>query len=791
MFNLKEYKNPQRLEDRLPWAVMPEPGLVVGKTGTLSRTIEYRGNDLYSATAEEITTQATQENHALRQLPGDWALFYEMQRRQAAPYRVTPTPYDALNAIEAERAAQFRQQNLANRYYITLVFQPPAERQTRLLSSLYDRSATESGDYLRHYETFETHIQRFVSNIARIYPLVRLLDADQTLTYLHSTISTKHHPVVTPENTCYLAHQLSDQPLSAGLTPKLGENYLGIIAIKGFPRATYPQMLYDLSRLPFELRWMTRFITLDKIQATKALAGYERKWLAKRKSIVQLVQEVLTKQATERYANQDAEAYADDCQSLGQLVTAGDVIAGLMTANVVVWDEDLTRLNEKKREIESSFAAQGFVTVDETYNGVQAWFSTIPGHVWSNVRRPILSSLHTTHLLPTAAVFTGRTWNEHFNAPPLFWARAEDGSAFKFNLHVGDVGHTFVVGPTGAGKSTLLSFIAQNFIKYDQSQIFIFDKDYSQLAVTRGLAGAHYNLAQDPITFQPLRQIDNAGERAWALEWLVHILEHENIKIQPDQKAEIWSCLNDLVANNERRELYTLTNLSALFQDRQLKSGLEPYTLQGAYGAMLDSVSEGLFVDRVQCFEMDYLMANLPQAVFPILLYLFRRIEQRLNGQPTLIILDEVWKFLSNPLFMAKIRDWLKTMRKKNAAVVFATQSIADMTETAISSTLIDNCPTTIYLPNPKAKNAEIGRQYQNFGLNERQIDIIAQAQAKRHYYVSSTYGNRLIDLDLGPVALAFCGSSDKADIRTIHEIKDDFANRWIALKLSDSGKIP
>jgi type IV secretion system protein VirB4 len=152
-----------------------------------------------------------------------------------------------------------------------------------------------------------------------------------------------------------------------------------------------------------------------------------------------------------------------------------------------------------------------------------------------------------------------------------------------------------------------------------------------------------------------------------------------------------------------------------------------------------------------------------PAVVPPVLTYLFHRLEARFDGRPTLLILDEAWVYLDNPLFAARIREWLKVLRKKNVAVVFATQSLADIADSAIAPAIIESCPQRIFLPNDRAVEPQSRAAYAHFGLNDRQIDLIAQATPKRHYYLQSRRGNRLFDLGLGPVALALCGASDPA----------------------------
>ena len=157
--------------------------------------------------------------------------------------------------------------------------------------------------------------------------------------------------------------------------------------------------------------------------------------------------------------------------------------------------------------------------------------------------------------------------------------------------------------------------------------------------------------------------------------------------------------------------------------------------------------------------------------VLPVLTYLFHKLEARFDGRPTLLVLDEAWLFLDEPLFAARIRDWLKTLRKKNVAVVFATQSLADIAASSIAPAIIESCPTRIFLPNDRAIEAQIKDIYERFGLNPRQIEIIAHATPKQDYYVQTAQGNRLFELDLGSLALAICSAATQQDHKLMDQL--------------------
>jgi type IV secretory pathway VirB4 component len=364
-------------------------------------------------------------------------------------------------------------------------------------------------------------------------------------------------------------------------------------------------------------------------------------------------------------------------------------------------------------------------------------------------------------MMPVSALWAGEEMNTYLNGPPLFYAISSGNTPFRFTSHINDVGHTLVVGPTGSGKSVLLSLMALQFLRYPDAQVYFFDKGASALSATAGVKGDFYDLGAESseLSFQPLSEIDKDSELSWAFEWIIDLLILENVDITPGLKKLLWSSLSSLATAPRKQR--TITGLIALVQDRTIREALTPYSLRGAHGRLLDSTHDGLNYCRWQCFEMEEIM-NTPRLVPPVLMYLFHRLENRFKeSYPSLLILDEAWLFLDNPFFSEKIREWLKVLRKKNVSVIFATQSLSDIVSSSLFNTIVESCPTRVFLPNSGAFDETTRPLYQKFGLNERQIEILAKATPKRDYYYSSPQGNRVFQLGLGPFALSFCSSDN------------------------------
>jgi type IV secretion system protein VirB4 len=791
MLRIGEYRSrADRLADHLPWAALVAPGVVLNKDGSFQRTLRFRGPDLESATEAELVSTSARVNNVLKRFGSGWALFFDAERAEALGYPESRFPDAASWLVDKERQASFEgeREHYESRDHLTLVWLPPADTQASAERALIERREGEKGrDWREALGHFVAETDRALDLLSGFMPEVRALDDEETLTFLHATVSAKRHRVAVPETPIYLDALLADTPLAGGLEPMLGDQHLRTLTVLGFPGMSRPGILDALNHQDFGYRWVTRFIALDKTEATRALTRLRRQWFNKRKSVTALLREVMYNQPVQ-LLDSDADNKVVDADLALQALGQDYVAFGYLTATITVADSDPAAADEKVRAVERIVNGLGFTAMRERLNAVEAWLSSLPGHVYANVRQPLVHTLNLAHLMPLSSVWAGPSRNEHLGGPPLLLAQTSGSTPFRLSTHVGDVGHLLVVGPTGAGKSVLLSLLAMQFRRYEGARIYLFDKGWSARAAVLACGGAHHALgsgaeAEGALAFQPLRRIDEPAQRSWAGEWIGALLEHEKVPVTPEVKDAIWSALGSLAsAPVEER---TLTGLSLLLQSNALKAALLPYTLEGPFGSLLDAAEDKLALADVQCFETETLMAQ-PGAVLPVLTYLFHRLEERFDGSPTLLVLDEAWLFLDNPLFAARIREWLKVLRKKNVAVVFATQSLADIADSSIAPAIVESCPQRIFLPNDRAVEPQQRAAYEKFGLNERQIELIARATPKRDYYLQSRRGNRLFDLGLGRIALAFCGASDPASQRRIDLILAEgggpagFARRWL-----------
>ena len=790
MLNLSEYRSkPSHLSDHLPWAAHIAPGVILNKDGSFQRTMRFRGPDLDSSTPSELVATCARVNNALRRFGSGWALHFEASRREARPYEPSEFRDPLAWLIEQERRGLHEASGalFESDYHLTFTFLPPADKVGKLEQFFVETgAATDEAEIQSGYN----YLQAFIRDtdaahdlFSGVFPTAQFLSDDETLTFLQNCLTpNERQSVKVPDIPMHLDAVLGGTQLVGGLEPRLGEHHIRAITLMGFPSATEPGVLDNLNALGFPYRWTTRFLPMDKPEATKVLGRYRRQWFAKRKNVMAILKEVMTNEAS-ALVDTDADNQAVDADTALQLLGQDHVSFGYVTQTIIVSDADISVVEERAKAVEQIVSGQGFVTIRESVNAVEAWLGSLPGHAYANVRQPLIHTLNLSHMMPVSAIWAGPKQNDHLDGPPLLHATTQGHTPFRLVTHQGDVGHTLIVGPTGAGKSVLLSLLALQFRRYEGAQVFLFDKGRSAKVATLGMKGVHYELGGEAgLCFQPLRHIDKPTELTWAEEWVMDLFRHEAVEITPEVKETVWSALSSLAtAPAEER---TLTGLSALLQLASLRQAIQPYTLEGLHGSVLDADTDSLSDADWQCFEMEELMHSKALAL-PVLTYLFHKLEARFNGKPTLLVLDEAWVFLDDPVFSERIREWLKVLRKKNVSVIFATQSLADVANSSIAPALIESCPSRIFLPNGRATEPQQLEAYRRFGLNDTQVQLIAHAAPKRDYYFQSRAGNRVFDLGLGPIALSICGASSVADLEAASRIHDnsvfpDFANEWL-----------
>lgn len=809
LLNLKEYNYSfSDVASYVPWFAMVAPGIIKNEDESYMRVFRFRGHDLDSVTDYELMGLISRVNNYLKRYGNGWCFYVEARRVKTYTSTERKFPDKACQMMEYERQVYFNKGNFyRSEYYFTLQWLPMSAKSKTIMKMFYTNEGEEEKDYKtkirEDLDFFISECDKFYDGFSSELYECEPLDPVETLSYLHSCVSLTNYKVRLPSNPICLADSLCDTPFYGGVEPVLGDGSdaqkLAIYSIRSYPEASYPGMMDELNRLDLEYRWVTRFICYDKVDSQGIFHTKRREWRASDKDIGTMVKEWVTRQDSVLTDTAALQRSADADDALVEL--SNDYASfGYMTSHIIVSDKDSKSLKQKGRMVERAFQDQGFVVRKETHNATSAWFGSIPGNAYADPRRDFISSLNLCHLLPLSSVWMGSNWCKHLNTPALAQVETVGSTPFFLNLHIGDVGHSIVIGPTGSGKSVFLNFLETQIRSVPDSRIYVFDKGGSSRVLAAVVGGKFFDLgnenASNSQSFQPLRYIDDENEKIWASEWLQEIFVQENITITPKIKASIWDALESLA--NTKADDRTLSGLQIYLQNMELRNALQPFVIAtkgisdtaGAYGRLFDSDKDTLKLGAYQSFEMGELM-NKRNAVIPTLSYLFHRIEKDCHGEPTFVILDECWTFLDNPIFAGKIREWLKTMRKNNVSIIFATQNLEDIRNCSISSAIIESCMTRFFLPNVQATNPANKEVYDFFSLNDTERNIIASARPKFHYYYNSPEGRRLFSLALTPFALSFIGASSKEDQAQCQLIQNsypdrDFTAEWLAYKGQD-----
>ncbi|SCW83621.1 type IV secretion system protein VirB4 [Rhizobium mongolense subsp. loessense] len=787
--------------DLVPYAGLVDNGVILLKDGSLMVGWYFAGPDSESSTDAERNEVSRQINAILSRLGSGWMIQVEAVRVPTADYPQQPDchfPDLVTSAIDAERRAHFQKErgHFESRHALILTWRPPEPRRSGLTRYVYSdtgsRSATFADKALESFLTSIREVEQYLGNVVSIRRMTtretperdgrRVARYDELFQFIRFCITGENHPLRLPDIPMYLDWLVTAE-LQHGLTPLVENRFLGVVAIDGLPAESWPGILNSLDLMPLTYRWSSRFVFLDAEEARARLERTRKKWQQKvRPFFDQLFQ------TQSRSLDQDAMLMVAETEDAIAEASSQLVAYGYYTPVIVLFDEDQPSLQEKCEAVRRLIQAEGFGARIETINATDAFLGSLPGVSYANIREPLINTRNLADLIPLNSVWSGSPTAPcpfyPAGSPPLMQV-ASGSSPFRLNLHVDDVGHTLIFGPTGSGKSTLLSLIAAQFRRYAGAQIFAFDKGGSMLPLTLGVDGDHYQIGGDigpsangevrALSFCPLAELSTDGDRAFASEWIEMLVALQGVTITPDYRNAISRQVG-LMAESRGR---SLSDFVSGVQMREIKDALHHYTVDGPMGQLLDAEEDGLALGAFQCFEIEELMNMGERNLVPVLTYLFRRIEKRLTGAPSLIILDEAWLMLGHPVFRDKIREWLKVLRKANCAVVLATQSISDAERSGIIDVLKESCPTKICLPNGAAREPGTREFYERIGFNERQIEIVATAIPKRDYYVVSPEGRRLFDMALGPVALSFVGASGKEDLKRIRALHREHGAAW------------
>jgi type IV secretion/conjugal transfer VirB4 family ATPase len=798
---LRDYQPPRRgLVDLLPWAFLVErepQGVVLNKDGSFTAAFEIQGPDRASSTDEQLNSLSAHVSRAFGPFVTSWTFHFDAVRRPAPSYPEEGDFPDPVTRLldDCRRQAYLQHGAL---YETTAVlcatFRPPREVYQHLLLRLQQGVQLERRHWEDTLESFERQLESLESRLSG--PIrVRPLNGAELLAHLNGCLNGRHHLVNDPGDGVYLDQILATQHLTTGWEPVVGSNHLAFVALFHLPGRITPAHLDALNDLPYPYRLSVRFTPLDMRSAQSVIDRYSRGWFWMQRSARDMLTSSQPASTADPFVNRHAVDMLEDGADATRLNHEAEHRFAYFTACLVLSGATRVEANDRAAATSKILEDRGYSTRIETYNAPAAFHGSLPGETAANLRAPLVNLVPIADLMPLTALWPGL--NRHPcqffppSSPPILIGRTEGSTPFRLYLHSGDLGHTIIVGPPGAGKSTHLEALATGWLRYPGSRIYFFDRDHSARLLAKAIGATYYDLGAAQISFQPLRRIDNEAERAVAISWLEALLALQIQKLSPQQSQLLARAVQTLAsAPPEHRTLLMLRNQ---VQDPEISTALAPFVKGGPYASYLDGGTDSLADGRVQIFEMRRLLELEAKAHLPVLLYLLNRIESSLDGSPTLIVLDEAGLALLHEVFASRINQWALTLRKKNAVIVLAVQALSQLENNHSFSTLLQSCPTRIYLPNPDAISPSIRPIYEACGLNPRQIELIASSmRRKRDYYLANPDGCRLYGLALTPAELAFFGTLPGRSLQETHAVMDQHidlhGDGWAAAWLRTCG---
>jgi type IV secretion system protein TrbE len=767
------------LPDLLNYAYAEDEQTIMMKDGARLSAFACVGPDLNSASVEELDAHRALANRALIRLDESfaWQIDYIRHPSVPRPSRAFPDPVSRLIGHEGDLLYAQEGRHFESTTVLSIACRRLSETQARLGGVFVSGVAEDRG---REREWYKQQLQDLADAMSPALKL-RPLNMPELLSHVTTCINGRMCEVKAPRGPIPLDAMLGNQDFISGTEPRIGGRHIRVISLAGLPLFSHAELAAFLHELPLSFRYSIRALPQGLRASVGQLGVVRRNWFQKRKGLRAIISESIGTGAGAAFDNQHALKMAGDADDAIAEAEGGEVRFCYVTVKIVITADTRADAREAARLIFKTCQNMGFDPRIETYNATEAWLGSIPIHGWYDVRKPLVSTRNVADIMPLTSVWPGLAVNPcpyyPKDTPALCYGATTGGTPWRFNLHVTDTGHTLLIGPTGAGKSVALGFIAANARVVQRMQIFFMDKGYSAFVLTKALGGQHLDLGEEDVPLQPLARIDDPTDRMKLQTLLESWIAFRNVKLAPPQTKALYRGLTLLAeAPVEQR---TITNLITQVQDPTVRSGLNPYSLAGPLGSLLDADHDVLLDADFVTFELETLMGMGPGVIIPVLTYLFHRIEQRLDGRPTLIVIDEAWVVLANETFGTKLEEWLRTLRKKNAAVVLATQSLSEIANSPYRDVILESCPTKLYLPNAEARNPQTRELYRRFGLSDRQIDLIAEAAPKRDYYYVSPLGRRLFQFGLGPVALAFTGAGSKDDVLAARHMIAEHGQRW------------
>ncbi len=749
----------------LPYAVQRDDITIETRDGMLMQCIKLRGMLFETADSDELNYRKVLRDAMLQSVGSSrFALYHHIIRRKVDMGLDATFPDSFSQSLDDKwRARLGARQLYVNELYLTLVRRPLqgglgiADRLRGWLGAADNSRAANFASEVRQLnaarEALMAALGQYGPHLLTAYESEGGLYSEP-VEFLSALFNGELRPVQLPYED--LGHYIPARRISFGRNAielsangHMARRFSAIVSVKDYAAQTSPGMFDAMMRLPCEMTVSQSFAFVDRQLALGKMN------LALRRM---------------RSAEDEAISLRSELSDAKDQVAAGRAGFGEHHMSVAVHGATLEELDRHVADVTASLADLGINAVREDIGLEPTFWAQFPANFKYITRGAIVSTSNFAGLASGHNFAVGSPGGNHWGEAVSLLETTAAGPYF-FNFHHGDLGNFTVIGPSGSGKTVVLNFLLAQARKYDPRIIF-FDKDRGADLFIRAMGGSYDRLHPDIASgLNPLQLDDNATNRQFLIDWVAQLAGGASV----EEKAQIKDAIDANFAQPKPHR--RLKHLVELFRGgsrphgTDLWSRLKPWWGNGEYAWLFDNSKDATDLSaRVVGFDMTAILDD-PVLRTPAMLYLFHRVEQRLDGTPAIIVVDEGWKALDDDVFVRRIKDWEKTIRKRNGIVGFATQSARDALDSKIASAIIEQAATQIFMINPKASHEDYCT---GFGLTEHELDLVRTLPDSSHCFLIKHGGESVVvrlDLTGEPELLTILSGREKT-VRMADELR-------------------
>ncbi|WP_114227736.1 MULTISPECIES: VirB4 family type IV secretion/conjugal transfer ATPase [Sphingomonas] len=700
----------------VPYARHVDDFTLETRDGLLLQVIRLRGYLFETADTDELNHRKRLRDAMLQAIGSSrFAVYHHLVRREISPEQTGEFADEFSKDLDLRWSERLGSRRLyVNDLYLTLI-RRPLQGKVGVFDRVQHVLGRKTGSAGRRGEFDLQQLNQvrdaLVASLGSYEPqLLSVYDTpegpcSEPLEFLSYLLNGELRPVLLPMQDLgdYLPYRrvsFGQDTVELGRAGQSPRQFCGIVSIKDYAAQSSSGMFDELARLPYELTVTQSFAFVDRG------AALSRMNLALRRM---------------RSAEDEALSLRNELSDAKDNVAAGRAAFGEHHMTVLVRSESPKELNDAIAEVQAALSELGINAVREDLALEPAFWAQLPGNFSYIARRGLISTTNFAGLASCHNFALGRAEGNHWG-PAVSLLETTAAGPYFFNFHEGDLGNFTIIGPSGSGKTVVVNFLLAQARRF-QPRIVFFDKDRGAELFIRALGGRYDVLRPgSPSGLNPLQLPDTPANRQFLMEWISALAGGLDNAEEELVREALEAIFEEPLQHRRLRHLVELFRGAERPLANDLWSRLRTWWGEGDRAWLFDNPLDltDLALDTVG-FDMTLLLDD-PVLRTPAMMYLFHRVEERLDGSPAIIVVDEGWKALDDDVFVRRIKDWEKTIRKRNGIVGFATQSAQDALESRIASAIIEQAATQIFMSNPKARAADY---IDGFGLTEHEFELV------------------------------------------------------------------